>query len=261
MIDFEALSNPTLLSQKVESSDYMQMIQDNGKKHELECWDELRKKYESVLELGYELSTLERIEATQQAMEKGVDIIFQGALQVEQFIARPDFIVRVDTPSKLGSYSYEVKDSKLSRSAKADAVLQLMHYSEVISHTQGFLPQHAFLILGDKLEKKFDVKNYFFYFSNLKKRFRNFFVKSHDRTVLPLPLPCAHCEMCHWRNYCNDSWLEADHLVQVAGINKDQIIRFNQAGIQTMEALANLSREVKGKGYRASYVSQTSTTS
>ena len=164
MIDFEAMSNPALLSQKVESSDYMQMIQDNGKKHELECWDDLRKKYKSVSELGYELSTLERIEATQQAMETGVDIIFQGALQVEQFIARPDFIVRVDTPSKLGSYSYEVKDSKLSRSAKADAVLQLMHYSEVIAHTQGFLPQHAFLILGDKLEKKFDVKNYFFYF-------------------------------------------------------------------------------------------------
>ena len=162
MIDFEAMSNPALLSQKVESSDYMQMIQDNGKKHELECWDELRKKYEAVLELGYELSTLERIEATQQAMEKGVNIIFQGALQVEQFIARPDFIVRVDTPSKLGSYSYEVADSKLSRSAKADAVLQLMHYSEVISHTQGFLPQHAFLILGDKVKKKFDIKNYFF---------------------------------------------------------------------------------------------------
>ena len=57
MIDFEAMSNPALLSQKVESSDYMQMIQDNGKKHELECWDELRKKYESVSELGYELST------------------------------------------------------------------------------------------------------------------------------------------------------------------------------------------------------------
>ena len=46
MIDFEAMSNPALLSQKVESSDYMQMIQDNGKKHELECWDDLRKKYE-----------------------------------------------------------------------------------------------------------------------------------------------------------------------------------------------------------------------
>ncbi|MEL0326076.1 MAG: hypothetical protein VXA09_03620, partial [Burkholderiaceae bacterium] len=100
MIDFEALSDPTLLSQKVESSDYLQMIQDNGKKHELECWDELRKKYESVTELGYDLSTPERIQATKQAIEKGVDIIFQGALQVEQFIARPDFIVRVDTPSK-----------------------------------------------------------------------------------------------------------------------------------------------------------------
>ena len=101
----------------------------------------------------------------------------------------------MDAPSKLGSYSYEVKDSKLSRSAKADAVLQLMHYSEAISHIQGFLPQRAFLILGDKLEKKFDVRNYFFYFNNLKKRFLNFFAKSHDRTVLPLPLPCTHCEM------------------------------------------------------------------
>ena len=43
MIDFEAMSKPALLSQKVESSDYKQMIQDNGKKHQLECWDELRK--------------------------------------------------------------------------------------------------------------------------------------------------------------------------------------------------------------------------
>ena len=42
------------------------MIQDNGKKHELESWDVLRKKYESVLELGYDLSTPERIETTRQ---------------------------------------------------------------------------------------------------------------------------------------------------------------------------------------------------
>ena len=44
MIDFEAMSNPALLSQKVESSDYMQMIQDNGKKHELEYRHQLPKK-------------------------------------------------------------------------------------------------------------------------------------------------------------------------------------------------------------------------
>ncbi len=239
--DLHALSDFSLLSRRAEPSDYLQLIQENGRKHELECWNELRKKYKTVLELDNSLSSEDRINATTEAMEKGVGIVFQGALQSEQFTARPDFIVKTDVPSKLGNFSYEVKDSKLSKIAKADSVLQLMHYSDVVSEMQGLLPKNAYLILGDKLEKKFDVKNYFFYFINLKKRFLNFFYKKHDRKEVPLP--CSHCDICHWRDHCNQSRTQSDHLVQVARITRDQIIKFNKVGISTMQNLATIPKE------------------
>jgi predicted RecB family nuclease len=56
--------------------------------------------------------------ATADAMRAGADVVYQGTLYDGTWVGRPDFLVRVDRPSSLGSWSYTVVDAKLAREAK-----------------------------------------------------------------------------------------------------------------------------------------------
>src|SRR3989440_10982994 len=75
------------------------------------------------------IANLEKAHAeTVAAMQVGVDIIYQGTFFDGRWRCHPDFLNRVDRPSKLGGYSYEVADAKLARKAKAAAVFQCCGY-------------------------------------------------------------------------------------------------------------------------------------
>lgn len=49
--------------------------------------------------------------------------MYQATFQEGEWGGRADFLVRVDQPSDLGSWSYEVVETKLARSTKARAVI------------------------------------------------------------------------------------------------------------------------------------------
>ena len=52
---------------------------------------------------------------TVDAMRRGADVIYQGRLEEGRWSGYPDFLLRVDAPSALGAWSYEVVDAKLAR--------------------------------------------------------------------------------------------------------------------------------------------------
>ncbi len=54
------------------------------------------------------------ITRTRLAMERGADAIAQATLTDGQWFGRADVLRRVDSPSRLGSWSYEVYDCKLA---------------------------------------------------------------------------------------------------------------------------------------------------
>ena len=56
-----------------------------------------------------------------------------------------DFLRRVERPSDLGPWSYEVWDTKLARHAKASAVLQICMYSEMVGALQALSPRRCTL--------------------------------------------------------------------------------------------------------------------
>jgi hypothetical protein len=62
---------------------------------------------------------------TLDAMRGGAPIIAQGALQVARWGGRVDILRRVEKPSDLGAWSYEVIDTKLARETKGNTVLQI----------------------------------------------------------------------------------------------------------------------------------------
>ena len=66
------------------------------------------------------LERYERLAAeTVEAIRAGVDLIYQGCLFDGFWLGFPDFLRKVDLPSKLGGWSYEVIDAKLARGARA----------------------------------------------------------------------------------------------------------------------------------------------
>ncbi len=79
-------------------------------------------------------------ELTVAAMRAGADVIYQATFCRDGWRGRSDFVIRVERPSDLGGWSYEAWDTKLARSAKPSAVLQLAYYSQEIAQVQGTLP-------------------------------------------------------------------------------------------------------------------------
>src|SRR5437763_11219035 len=140
-------------------------------------------------------------------MTEGVDVIYQGTFFDGRWRCHPDFLIRVERPSKLGDYSYEVADAKLARKAKAAAVLQCCVYSEQLAATQGVDPEHLTLILGDDTEEELRFKDYGAYYRSVKRRFTETvfppsFGGGQGGGVTTYPDPVEHCGICRWLDVC-----------------------------------------------------------
>ena len=82
---------------------------------------------------------------TLAAMRDGADVIYQAVLFDDRRLGYADFLRRVERPSDLGEWSYEVWDTKLARHATASAVLQLSLYSDMVRDLQGRQPEEMHL--------------------------------------------------------------------------------------------------------------------
>src|SRR2546421_4132919 len=174
------------------------------------------------------------------AMSEGVDVIYQGTFFDGRWRCHPDFLLRVDRPSKLGAYSYEVADAKLARKAKAAAVLQCCVYAEQVAAIQGVEPDQITLILGDGTEEELRLKDYAAYYRSVKRQFEQVVFPSPPadrRAGGTYPDPVDHCRICRWIDVCEARRRKDDHLCLVAGMRRDQTRRLNLAGIKTVTEL------------------------
>jgi uncharacterized protein len=97
------------------------------------------------------------------------------------------------------------------------------------------------VVLGDFSERNYHVADYARYFRSLLQRFLAH-VGALDAGAAPAtyPLPCAHCDLCDWRERCERQRVDDDHLCQVAGISRVQWLKLQEAGVDTMAGLATL---------------------
>src|SRR5437667_10274008 len=153
----------------------LEVLTRRGLEHEARHLASLRTGHRRVVEFPFPDGTtagLTQAHAqTIAAMSEGVDVIYQGTFFDGRWRCHPDFLLRVDRPSKLGPYSYEVADAKLARTAKAAAVLQCCVYAEQLAAIQGIDPEHLTLILGNNTEEKLRFKDYGAYYRSVKRRF------------------------------------------------------------------------------------------
>src|ERR1700730_6176462 len=110
---------------------------------------------------------------TVRAMRKGVEAVYQATFLDPPWGGRSDFLVRVNTPSALGAWSYEVVETKLARSTKATALVQLCFYSDLLSKIQGMEPQWMHVVLGGTaIPERFQVQRYIAYFRRVRGDFQ-----------------------------------------------------------------------------------------
>lgn len=225
---------------------FLDRIVKRGFQHERRFLDGLAAQGREVAEMALDrsLPPPERYaagcEATLAAMRAGRDVIFQAALFDGERLGFADFLLRVDRPSELGAWSYEVWDTKLARSVKASAMLQLCRYSDMVAGMQGVAPERMHLALGGAKGQTvaFRVADYAAYYRSVASRFEAFL--HDDAPAWPLPTepePVGHCGVCRWRPECSAVWRRDDHLSLVADIGARQRDALRAHGVHTRTAL------------------------
>lgn len=242
-LDLRALDDEALRAERSQADESQQLFANKGDAHEKRHLEDQRAQGRHVEDIAAGGGSIaDKVRATLAAMREGVDVIYQATLRDGCWVGHADFLRRVDgVASSLGGWSYEVADTKLARSPKAKFLVQLAFYSDLVAKAQGVAPRQMHVVLGDGTERKFRVADYAHYLESLRARF----LAAVDGLLTevrhaPYPVPCDHCDLCHWSERCARQRLADDHLSQVAGITRMQTARLQEAGVPTMAALAAL---------------------
>lgn len=220
-----------------ERDPYQEILKEKGMEHERRYLESLKAEGRSSVGIPDRGSIEERAELTRQAMRDGIDVIYQGALIAPSWHGYSDFLLKVEKPSALGAWSYEVADTKLARTAKPRHVMQLCVYSAIIEREQGVAPDNAHVMLGDGTQVSMRLRDYIHYCNRARERFEQFAAIGERTTIAE---PCGHCEMCRWAERCEREWEDAGHLRLVAALGAAQARKLRLAGVGDMAALAAL---------------------
>lgn len=224
-----------------EDSEDAVLLQKQGDAHEATHLERLKSAGKDVTSIPRrDLST--DTAATRSALTAGSEVIFQGAFLSGNWGGWSDFLMRVDRPSALGSFSYEVSDTKLKRQAHPKHVLQLVLYSDLLTEIQDTAPEFAYVELGNGKRATLRLADYAYYARKARARLEEFVAAPKSTR----PIPCADCSLCRWADHCQSVWLREDSLFNVANISRGQVKKLEAAGITTMEALAELDHPVRG---------------
>lgn len=222
----------------VEDSEDAALLQRRGDAHEA-TYLATQKSLGGVLEIDRDLPFEVAAARTREVLQSGTRVIFQGALEggaaALSWGGWSDFLERVETPSALGDFSYEVADTKLKRKPDPKHLLQLALYSDLLAPLQERAPEKAHVLLGDGTRATFRLSEYAAYARRTRDRLEAFVANPW----ITRPSPCAACVLCRWRDHCAGVWESSDSLYRVAGITKSQVGKLEAAGVQTMAGLAS----------------------
>ena len=215
---------------------YAELLRTKGQEHEQAYLASLREAGRTVVEVR--LDAARDFEAgmrrTAEAMQEGADYVYQAVFLSQGWRGIADFLERVERPSALGGFSYQVLDTKLARHPRPEHALQLSFYSQALEQVQQLAPDLAYVVLGTRDRVPIRLADVTAYFRRVRERFGEA-VGARPATG---PYPCHYCSFCDYRKPCEDQLEREDHVVRVAGIQRTQVKRLSAGGIGTLAALA-----------------------
>ncbi len=221
----------------------LELLQERGDRHEREHLERLRAAGRSIVEIPEHLRSARNPEelraaaaATEAAMASGADVVFQATFFDGRWRGHADFLIRAERPSRLGSWSYDVADTKLARHVKASALIQMCVYADLLERVQGVPPETLTVVTGDRASHDHPYADFAAFHRRVKGRFegRVFGSAVTDPTY---PDPVDHCRVCGWWLTCVERREADDHLSLVAGMSRTATERFVEAGVATLERL------------------------
>jgi predicted RecB family nuclease len=227
-------------------SDTTELVARKGDEHERAYLEQLIADGREVVEIegdprlggrtpGLE-STREGAQHTVEAMRAGAEVIYQGVLfDGVRWRGHSDFLRRVERPSALGAFSYEVADTKLARRVKPYFLLQLCFYSELVEAIQGLAPEWMHVVLRTRESQSFRFAEFAAYYRSIKHGFESVVDAGLSNTY---PEPVEHCALCRWEEHCIAQRERDDHLSLVARIQRSQSTQLVEREITTVSQLA-----------------------
>jgi len=221
----------------------LEILFQRGIEHERAYVESLRAEGRVVVDLAGADDLDAATARTLETMRSGVEVIVQAAMREGRWYGRPDVLRRVERPSNLGAWSYEVADTKLARETRAGTILQLGLYSEMLRAAQGERPEHFHVVMPD-LEapvRSYRTDDYAAYLRWVRSQMEGVVVLE-DGVVAAAnyPEPVELCEVCPWAAGCNAKRHRDDHLSIVAGITALQRRELEGRDVSTLTALAQL---------------------
>lgn len=231
----------------------LDLIRKRGFAHEHRYMQELGAAGRKVTEILPDASETDHVERLRQsaaqtlaAIHRGDDVIYQATFFDGTWRGHADFLKRVAEPSALGPWSYEVADTKLARSAKASALLQMCVYADLLEQVQGVPPPTLEVALGGSARQvdRFRTADYTAYYRALKARFLSAVEDGAPAAYPPTatyPEPVDHCNVCAWVLECIHRRNADDHLSLVAGITSRQRTALVKRDVSTLASLGQLA--------------------
>ena len=213
---------------------FLNLLAAKGDDHELSILDDLKKDHQSIIDIdSFDQSSRE--DKTFEAMQNGIDVIYQGSLSNNFFYGKTDFLIKHKSPSDLGDYSYQILDAKLSNSVKPEHIIQICCYSEMLKDTIGAAPNEGFIITGDKSRERIFYDDFFSFYCLLKEEF----LKVQNIGISSLPNAGDYSNWGKYSEYAKSYLREKDHLMQITNLRQSQVKKLNEVGINSITDLLN----------------------
>ncbi len=203
-----------------------------GDEHEQRHLDALRDRSDVVV-IGRPPHTVEGLTAaaqqTMRAVERRASVIYQAAMFDGRFVGFADFLV-------LDGDRYLLRDTKLARSVKVEALLQLAAYADTLAVAGVPVAPEVELVLGDTTTARYRVDELLPVYQQRRAALERLLDDHHARG--PAVAWDEDVRACFRCPECEIQVRATDDLLLVAGMRVSQRSRLIDAGITTVAELA-----------------------
>ena len=207
-----------------------------GTEHERRRLDQLRDEFgDGVAVIGRPAYTLAGLtaaaDATQLAIANRAPVVYQAAMFDGRFVGFADFLVR-------DGEQYRVVDTKLARSAKVPALLQLAAYAATLAGSGVAVAPEAELELGDRTVIRHRLCDLIPVYRAQRALLQRL-LDEHYAAGTPVRWDDEGVVACFRCPLCTEQLRATDDLLLVAGMRVAQRDKLIDAGISTIAELAD----------------------
>jgi len=184
---------------------------------------------------------------TLRAMKQGTPIIYQGCLMYNQFVGRPDLLVkREDGSSRFGPFLYDPIDIKAGkgweeseskkRKFKEHYAFQVLFYRLLLEKIQGAVPEGGRIINVDRQIEEFDPIPFEERFDQAMQEVQQLVAGKESSE----PVLGSHCTMCGWFTRCYRWVKDQSDPTGLFFVGK-QKFAMKEVGLQTITDIAHMA--------------------